>query len=295
MFDGSDHLHKLKVFGFFENPEKLFKKNDDKKFLEDILKIDAVMYQYFPSKSKNDETLIYLALRNDIENINYIPKKKMTKNFFFELLKKGVDAIILNALPDEQKTTDFMIECIKINNSTIEVFFDDFKNDEKFIVEVLKHNAKYFPSKIPKNFKTKQNLLYALKQNWIYMKDQPEFHEAMKDENFFLEAVSINVESLYHISAELKEKLIKKILERNGLCLEFYDVKIQQDVFYVQMAVNQNPESIQYASIELRSSEYFGYLLEKNGMLLKYFSEIIKNDFYYIFSMPLIVVGIDVP
>jgi hypothetical protein len=80
-----------------------------------------------------------------------------------------------------------------------------------------------------------------------------------KDKDIAMDSLSQNYSSIEFVSEELKNdrEFMKDMLRRNGHILAFLDKKFSNDRDYITAAVLNDVRSLEYASENLKSNNFF--------------------------------------
>ena len=179
-------------------------RNQMKSIVESIddIKSDLVKLDQFNKEIKTYEDCLN-AVKQNGNDIKYIPERFIDYNLCLEVIKKGAD---LDNIPVNYIDYDLCLEAIKHNAYNLKKVPANLI-DYNICLETVKAHPTSGLCFIPEKFKTKELCLLAVKNNGSQLQYVP---EKLKDEEMCLTAFNADVLgkefAVMHIPEHIKEK-----------------------------------------------------------------------------------------
>jgi len=258
-----------------------------------------------PKSLLSNKDFVLEVLEENVEIASFINKKLLKdEEIMLIILKKLND--FKKVIPQNVKH-DTSVEIVAFNAN--DEFFilnidEKISNKKEFVKEIVKHNAGFYPH-IDKdlqndyeiitnalNCETKQNpyiLEFINKENLLKLRNENEFLinrdlntiyniNAIKTSSDVYKYVLLSVNS----GEKINRELAKKILNKNGNCLELLP-KFNNDKELVLMAVMNNVNSVSFISKDFENDkEIFYKALVLNENYYKLLGKELKNDIEFL-------------
>jgi hypothetical protein len=195
---------------------------------------------------------------------------------------------------------EFVMNVIPTNGFLLKHISDRLAQDHDITLEACKgyeqaHSLKYATDEMKDNDDTVYTICCECGDAFVHASNR------LKNDKLFVLKLTKTPRGscgILHARKDmLKDKtIIEQILRINGNMLDYFSDEVKNDYYYVSLAINNDPRSLQYASERLRSDKKLintiFHEFVKYGGYFQYISDELKKDKQYIIH--LINNGIDV-
>lgn len=225
--------------------------NGNLNFLDDVKE----EYRYNPQ-------IVLKALEINGNNLSYVSNQQKADKELVKVAVKHTPSAFQFADISLKSDFDFLSEIIKTDANAVEFFDDEFKKNKEFALEAVKNKAssiRYFDEKL----RNDDEIITKAIQEGLVNDNYPTFLEYLPKKY------------------QDNKNIVTKILELNGLELEFASNNLKDDLDCVITAVRRNEYAIKHSSDKFKSNLncFIEVLLAtKKSHIVEFFSDDIRDN-----------------
>ena len=244
---------------------------DDDDFVLSHIKKSPGIIRYCSSRLQQDKSFILKSINTNRQLYSWLDKLNDDEDIILVSIKK------LNRhfqhIPKKILTKEFIYNCLEVNKNIFPFINEDLKNDECFILDVLRKFPSLF-EKIPKIFQESEAFIIKSFENNSEI--TPFIIKKHENNVYFLENVLKNIEH---------KKFILKLVNTQPALFRHISDKYKQDEYFIREENKKNSSNFKYGCVyrclEDIFRKYHNAIDDKKIQDAKIFNNI--NQLYRIF------------
>eukprot|EP01080_Neovahlkampfia_damariscottae_P012335 gene12335-6008_t len=209
----------------------------------------------FPMEIKDNYDVMTEAVMINGKNYQFISKRlRNDKNLLYQVLKPGFNGFYFASM-ELKADYDVVLKVVKICPQAIYYVNKRFKYDKTVVLEVVKNYGEYIADCWNTNLiKDREICLCALKSSPSSFRHFSS--EIQKEKELAKLAIELYPKNIQYAPMKMRnEKLMKKLLEKDGDIFELLEVDQKMDKEFAKIAIKTSPTTIRHLIGNLRFDE----------------------------------------
>ena len=233
---------------------------NNKKCVENVLKKNGEILEYFSDEIKNNEEMVKIAISSKPWSLKFVSDKlRGNKKIVEYALDKSNNGYLLSYASDALKANEqLVLKAVKTNGSAIGIASENLRNNQR-VVEMAVNNRAIALEKATEAIRQNEDfVLKLIGKQWSTAQRISYISDSLKEnKNFILKAVEQNPYVFEYASSSMKSNkdIVIKALQGDGNLLRYAADQITYDREVVLRAVRNRGDALRYASYKLQGDK----------------------------------------
>jgi hypothetical protein len=285
-------------------PLKKFKKllkdkiENNKKCVENVLKKNGLILEYFSDEIKNNEEMVKIAISNKPWSLEFVSEKLRGNRKIVEYaLDKTDNGYLLTYASDALKANEqLVLKAVKTNGFALRIASENLKNNQGVVEMAVNNRASALEEATDAIRQNEDFVLKLIGKQWSTANRFRYISNSLKENKpFILKAIEQNFHVFEYVSNSMKSNkdVVIKALQGNAYMLKYAPDQFTYDKEVVLKAVRNRGDALHYVSSSLKNDKDVVRTAILNGKNknyvslspFKYASDTLKADKQFVKSL----------
>ena len=233
---------------------------NNKKWVENVLKNNGEILAYFSDEIKNNEEMVKIAISQKPWSLEFASEELRGNRKIVEYaLEKSDNGYLLSYASDALKANEqLVLKAVKTNGFAMKIASENLRNNQRVVEMAVNHTASALEDATEAIRQNKDFVLKLIGKKWSTAGRIRYISNSLKEnKTFILKAVEQNPYVFEYISNSIKSNkdIVIKALQGDGLLLRYTPDQFRYDKEVVLIAVRNNGDALTYASYMLQGDK----------------------------------------